>query len=124
MLVEQELTGRIRGARIEVHRVLEPGLLESASEMCLCHELALAGLRSRKQVELPVIYKGVRLDCGYRAAVVVDDRVWLELKCVEKILPVHSTQVRTYLNVAGLRVGLLANFNVPKVVDGIVRIVN
>ncbi len=124
MLIEEELTGRIRGALIEVHRVLGPGLLESACEMCLCHELTLMGMRFRKQVDLPVTYKGIQLDCGYRADLIVEDKVLLELKCVDRLLPLHSAQLLTYLKITGLRVGLLANFNVPKMIDGIVRVAN
>lgn len=124
MLIEEELTGRIRGALIEVHRVLGPGLLESACEMCLCHELTLMGIRFRRQVELPVNYKGVLLNCAYRADLIVEDKVLVELKCCEKLLPIHSQQLLTYLRISGLRVGLLVNFNVPKMIDGIIRIVN
>lgn len=124
MLIEEELTGRIRGALIEVHRVLGPGLLESACEMCLCHELALQGIHFQRQVELPVTYKGMRLDCGYRADLIVEGKVLIELKCVDKLLPIHSAQLLTYLKITGLQVGLLVNFNVPKIIDGIVRIAN
>lgn len=124
MLIEEELTGRIRGALIEVHRVLGPGLLESACEMCLCHELTLMGIQFRRQVELPVNYKGVLLNCAYRADLIVEDKVLVELKCCEKLLPIHSQQLLTYLRISGLRVGLLVNFNVPKMIDGIIRIVN
>lgn len=124
MLIEEELTGQIRGALIEMHRASGAGLLESACEMCLCRELMLIGLSFRRQVELPVNYKGVLLNCGYRADLIIEDRVLVELKCCEKLLSVHSQQLLTYLKVSGLRVGLLANFNVPKMIDGIVRIVN
>lgn len=124
MLIEEELTGRIRGAMIEVHRILGPGLLESACEVCLCHELSLMGLQFRKQVDLPVLYKGIQLDCGYRADLIVEDKVLIELKCVDKLMPIHSAQLLTYLRITGLRVGSLANFNVPRMIDGIVRIAN
>jgi GxxExxY protein len=110
------------GAAIEVHRALGPGLLESAYEECFCHELHLRGLPFERQVSLPVRYKGVNLDCGYRLDVVVDDRLVLELKCLEHILPVHEAQLLTYLKLSGKRVGLLLNFHVATLVrGGIVR---
>jgi GxxExxY protein len=114
-------TEPIIGAAIEVHRVLGPGLLESAYEECLCHELHLRGLMFERQVDLPVSYKGLQLDCGYKMDVVVCQQVVLELKCVEKILPVHEAQLLTYLKLSGKRVGLLINFNVPLLTQGIVR---
>jgi GxxExxY protein len=114
-------TAPIIGAAIEVHRALGPGLLESAYEECLCHELHLRGLAFRRQVDLPVPYKGLKLDCGYKMDVVVDNTVILELKCVEKILPIHEAQLLTYLKLSGKRVGLLINFNVPLLTQGIVR---
>ena len=114
-------TGPIIGAAIEVHRALGPGLLESAYEECLCHELHLRGLAFRRQVDLPVPYKGLKLDCGYKIDVVVDSTVILELKCVEKILPIHEAQLLTYLKLSGKHVGLLINFNVPLLPQGIVR---
>ncbi|HTP84821.1 MAG TPA: GxxExxY protein [Alphaproteobacteria bacterium] len=117
------LTEKIIGAAIEVHRALGPGLLESAYEVCLCHEFSLAGLQFRRQVPLPVTYKSVTLDCGYRADIVVESTVMLELKTVEAVLPVHKAQLLTYLKLSGLRVGLLINFNVPMLKDGLVRMV-
>ena len=98
------LTGSIIAAAIEVHRLLGPGLLESAYEECLCHELHLRGLSFERQVDLPVSFKGVRLDCGYKMDLVVDDTVVLELKCVERIVPVHEAQLLTYLKLSGKRV--------------------
>ena len=123
MLVEGKLTEAIRGALIEVHRALGPGLLESAYEMCLCHELTLRGLSFRRQVELPVAYKGTLLDCGYRMDLIVEERVMLELKCVDALHPIHRAQVLTYLKLSGIQVALLVNFNVPLMIDGIERIV-
>ena len=123
MLLEEKLTEVIRGALIEVHRALGPGLLESAYETCLCHELTLRGLAFRRQVQLPIVYKGVRLDCGYRIDLVVAEKVILELKCVEMLSPIHRAQVLTYLKLSGHQVALLANFNVPLMIDGIERIV-
>jgi GxxExxY protein len=113
----------IIGAAIEVHRALGPGLLESAYEECLCHELRLRGLDFRRQVALPVEYKGVKLDCGYKLDLVVQDAVILELKAVDRLLPIHEAQVRTYLRLTGKQVALLINFNVPILVRGIVRMV-
>jgi GxxExxY protein len=124
MLLEEELTHSIRGALIEVHRALGPGLLESAYEQCVCHELTLRGHRFERQVSLPVRYKGVLLDGGYRMDLVVVERVLIELKSVEAIHPIHEAQVLTYLKLSGLRIALLVNFNVPKIIDGIRRIAN
>jgi GxxExxY protein len=116
-------TEKVIGLAIEVHRVLGPGLLESAYEACLCHELSLAGMQLRRQVPLPVLYKSVNLDCGYRADVIVEDRALLELKTVEAVLPIHRAQLLTYLRLSRLHVGLLINFNVPILKDGLVRMV-
>jgi GxxExxY protein len=121
MLLEQQITEAIIGAAIEVHRELGPGLLESAYEECFCHELHLRGLNFRRQVELPVAYKGLKLDCGYRLDVVVENAVIVELKSVEQISPIHHAQLLTYLRLAGKKVGLLINFNVAVLKDGIVR---
>jgi len=123
MTERDSLTDRIIGLAIEVHRVLGPGLLESAYEECLCHELKQAGMAFVRQVPLPVIYKTVKLDCGYRLDIVVAKRVILELKTVERLLPVHEAQTITYLRLSGLAVGLLMNFNVPVLRDGIKRFV-
>ena len=118
------LTGQIIGAAIEVHKALGPGLLESAYEECLCHEFDLRRFRYDRQKPLSVEYKGVKLDCGYRLDLVVEKAVVLELKSCEKIEPIHKAQLLTYLKLSGLKVGLLLNFNVPVMRDGIVRIVN
>ena len=115
------LTQKVIGAAIEVHRALGPGLLESAYEECLCYELSTAGLAFRKQVELPVLYKKVKLDCGYRMDIVVSESLVLEIKTVEKLLPIHQAQLLTYLKLSGLRTGLLINFNVPVLKNGIKR---
>ena len=123
MYPEQELTKEIIGAAIEVHRALGPGLLESAYEVCLCHELTLRGISFSSQVHLPVKYKDVRLDCGYRIDVCVEERVVVELKSVEVITDLHKAQLLTYLRLSGKKVGLLMNFNVPVLKDGIVRMV-
>ena len=115
------LTEQILGAAIEVHRALGPGLLESAYEQCLCHELNLRGLGFARQVGIPVSYKGVKLDCGYCADLIVASEVVLELKAVERLSAVHEAQLLTYLKLTGLRKGLLINFNVSLLRDGIRR---
>jgi GxxExxY protein len=121
-LLHEQLTEQVIGAAIEVHRELGPGLMESAYEICLCHEPHLRGLRFERQVPLPVRYKGVGLDCGYRIDLVVEESLILELKCLEHILPVHEAQLLTYLKLTGKRVGLILNFNVSVLTrGGIVR---
>ena len=119
-----ELSERVIGACIEIHRTIGPGLLESAYEECLCHELHLAGLKFERQKPLPVAYKGVQLDCGYRLDLVVGDKLIVELKTVQELLPIHEAQLLTYLKLSSLAVGLLVNFNVPVLRRGIKRIVN
>jgi GxxExxY protein len=114
-------TSPIIGAAIEAHRHLGPGLLESAYEECLCHELHLRGIDFRRQIDLPVEYKGLKSDCGYRLDLIVHEEVVVELKCVEKVLPVHDAQLLTYMLMTGKRVGLLINFNVPVLTRGITR---
>ena len=116
-------TAPIIGAAIEVHRHLGPGLLESAYEECLCHELCLRGLRFKRQVDLPVCYKGILLDCGYKMDVIVEDQVVLELKALQSLLPIHDAQLLTYLKLSGKHVGLLINFNSPLLSHGIKRFV-
>lgn len=120
-MIEREITHEILGAAIEVHRALGPGLLESAYEECLCYELGLRGLAYQRQVDLPVVYKGIHLDCGYRIDIVVEHAVIVELKCVEEFLPVHEAQLLTYLHLSRKRVGLLINFNVDVLRKGIIR---
>jgi GxxExxY protein len=116
-------TRDIIAAAMEVHRCLGPGLLESAYEQCLCHELENRGIPFVRQKTLPVVYKGKTLECGYRLDVVVNNKVLLELKCVEKLLPIHEAQLLTYLKLSGLRTGLLINFNEVLLKDGIKRMV-
>jgi GxxExxY protein len=116
------LTERVIGAAIEVHRTLGPGLLESAYEECMCRELSLAGLEFRRQVELPVVYKGVKLSAGFRIDLCVDEEVIVELKAVDKLLPIHEAQILTYLRLSGYHTGLLINFNVPMLKDGLKRL--
>ena len=119
-----ELTAKIIGAAIEVHKTLGPGLLESAYEECLCHELHLRGVSLERQKQLSVLYKGKRLDCGYRLDIVVEKAIILELKSCEKIEPIHKAQLLTYLKLSSLALGLILNFNVPVMKNGIVRMVN
>ncbi len=116
-----EITEAIIGAAIEVHRALGPGLLESAYMQCLCHELHLRGLPFVCEHPLPVTYKGLRLDCGYRVHLLVDGAVVVEIKAVDRLAPVHEAQLITYLRLGGWKVGLLINFNVPVLRDGICR---
>lgn len=115
------LTERIIGCAIEVHRTLGPGLLEYTYEQCLARELSLSDLRFKCQHSLPVEYKGVRLDCGYRVDLLVEDRAILELKSVDKLTNIHQAQLLTYMRLADIRTGLLINFNVARLVDGIKR---
>ena len=119
-----DLTGKVIGAAIEVHRALGPGLLESAYEQCLYRELELRDTSLKRQVELPVEYKGIKLDCGYRIDLIVENVLIVELKAVDQLKPIHEAQVLTYLKLSGLRTGLLINFNVPILKDGIRRIAN
>ena len=123
ILGRDPLTDRIIGLAIEVHRHLGPGLLESAYEECLCFELRENGIAHARQVQLPMEYKAVRLDCGYRVDIAVENRLVLELKTVERLLPVHDAQLLTYLRLSGFATGLLLNFNVPVLKDGVRRLV-
>lgn len=116
-----QITEAIIGAAIEVHKELGPGLLESAYEECLCHELGLRKVRFEQQRELPVRYKGMHLDCGYRLDLVVEKLVVVEIKAVEELAPIHDAQLLTYLRLGGWHAGLLLNFNVPVLKDGIRR---
>lgn len=123
MFYNEELTERIIASAIEVHRHLGPGLLESAYEECFCHELHLGGILFERQKPLPLEYKGIKLDCGYRMDIVVDKKVVLELKCVDKITPVHEAQLLTYLRLSNIKVGLIVNFYTAVLKDGIKRLV-
>ena len=120
-LLERDLTDQIIAAAIEVHRALGPGLLESAYQLCMAHESTLRKLPFEQQVPLKISYKGLKLDGGYRLDFVYDQRVIVELKTVESVLPVHEAQLLTYLKLTGIRVGLLINFNVPVLKNGIYR---
>jgi GxxExxY protein len=118
------LTGDIISAAIEVHKALGPGLLESVYEECLCHELEMRTIPYERQKELPIEYKGVKLSCGYRLDVLVSNRVILEIKSCESLERIHEAQLLTYLKLTGIKLGLLINFNVPVLKDGIKRIAN
>jgi len=117
------LTHEIIGAAIEVHRHLGPGILESAYEECLCSELASRRLSVRRQVGLPLLYKGQRLELGFRPDLIVEERVLVELKCIEKLTSIHNAQLLTYLRLSGIKVGLLINFQSQPLIDGIKRMV-
>ncbi len=119
-----QISRRIIGAAIEVHRHLGPGLLESAYQSCLAFELKQLGLKVDEQSPLPVVYKQVTLDCGYRLDLVVENEIIVEVKAIEKLLPIHEAQLLSYLRLAKKRVGLLMNFHVPVLKNGLKRIVN
>lgn len=119
-----EITGTIIGAAIEVHRALGPGLLESAYEACLAYEIVQRGLYVESQKPLPLVYKEVYLDCGYRLDLLVENTVIVEIKSVDSLAPIHTAQLLSYLKLSNLRVGLLFNFNVEILKDGMRRIVN
>lgn len=117
------LTEQIIGAAIQVHRELGPGLLESAYEACLCHELSLKGLKVERQKAIPIFYKGIKLDAGYRLDMVVEDQVIVEIKAISEVLPVHEAQLLSYLKQLGGGRGLLINFNVKLLKHGIRRLI-
>ena len=117
------LSESVIGLAIDVHRHRGPGLLESAYEECLCFELLQKGIIHSRQVPLPVVYRDVRLDCGYRLDLVVDDRLVIEVKAVERLLPVHQAQMLTYLRLGNYKIGLLINFNSVQLKDGLRRFV-
>ena len=119
-----EVSGEIIGAAMEVHKTIGPGLLESAYQACLCHELGLRNVKFKAQVPIPVIYKNEQLDCGYRLDLLVEGLVVVELKACEQILAIHKAQILTYLKLLDKQLGLILNFNVPLMRDGIQRVVN
>ena len=119
-----QITRRIIGAAIEVHKTVGPGLLESACQACLAFELREAGLKVEEQLPLPVVYKNVRLDCGYRIDLLVEGEIVVEIKAIEALAPIHEAQLISYLRLAGKRVGLLINFHVRVLKEGLKRIVN
>lgn len=118
------LTGKIIGAAIEVHNYFGPGLLESTYEECLCHELEFRGISFERQKSIPLLYKGKELNCGYRMDIIVENKVIVELKSVDSFSPIHGVQLLTYLRLTNNKVGLLINFNVSVLKNGLKRIVN
>ncbi len=123
-MLENEISQKIIGCAIEVHKVLGPGLLESAYQECLSYELEKSGLNVQKQKPLPLIYKDMKLETGYRLDLIVENKVIIEIKSVETINDIHVAQLLTYLKLSGCRLGLLMNFNVLRIVDGMKRLAN
>jgi len=121
---ENELSNVVIGAAIEVHKHLGPGLLEAVYRGCLAHELMERGISVEREVVMPVRYKGVEFSVGYRADLIVEKRIIVELKAVDSLQPIFTAQLLSYLRMSGLKLGLLVNFNVPKLADGIKRLVN
>ena len=122
-MTERELTERVIGCAIEVHRTLGPGLLESTYQQCLAHELGVQEIPFASEVDLPIDYKGIKLNCGYRLDLMVDGRLIVELKAVDEVSGLHQAQLMTYMKLAKVSLGLLINFNVTRLVDGVRRIV-
>ncbi len=123
-MLENEISSQVIGAAIKVHKHLGPGLLESSYEACLLYELKERGLEVKSQVLLPIFYNGVQLDAGYRLDILVENRLILEIKSVEKLEGIHTAQLLTYLRLTKLKLGLLINFNSVKLIDGVKRVVN
>ena len=119
-----KITETIIGAAIDVHRALGPGLLESAYEACMVYDLIQVGMKVEQQKPLPVVYRGVKLECGYRLDLMIENEVVVEIKSIDKLLPIHKAQLMSYLKLADCKVGLLINFNVEILKDGIQRVVN
>lgn len=120
-LLHERISGAVIGSAVRVHRELGPGLLESVYEACLAHELAKAGLRVERQIPVPIVYDGTQLDAGFRIDLFVERAVVVELKAVEQLQRIHEAQLMTYLRLSRIRVGLLINFNVLRLTDGVVR---
>ncbi len=123
-MTENELSSKIIGACIEVHRQLGPGLLESTYEACLAYELKILGFKFRQQISLPVVYKNIKLDAGYRIDLLVENKLIIEIKSIEALAPIHTAQILTYLKLTDIKLGLLINFNSVRLVDGLKRVVN
>ena len=123
-MTENQISSKIIGVAIEVHKQLGPGLLESTYETCLAFELKQQGLKLERQIALPVVYKDVKLDAGYRIDLLVENRVIIEVKSVDALADIHTAQLLTYLKLKEVKLGLLVNFNTVKVIDGLKRIVN
>ena len=122
-MTDNEITHEIIGAAIEVHKLLGPGLLESAYEACLCHEFAIRKISFQKQKPIPLVYKEIKLDCGFRLDLLVEKRIVVELKSVDALAPIHEAIMLTYLRLSGHTLGLLINFNVSILKDGIRRFI-
>jgi GxxExxY protein len=122
-MTDKEITHEIIGAAIEVHKLLGPGLLESAYEACLCHEFAIRKINFQKQKPVPLVYKEIKFDCGFRLDLLVEKQVVVELKSVDALAPIHEAIILTYLRLSGHKVGLLINFNVSVLKDGIRRFI-
>ena len=120
-MTERELTEKVIGCAIEVHRTLGPGLLESTYQQCLAHELGVQEIPFSSEVDLPIDYKGIKLNCGYRLDLMVDGRLIVELKAVDEVSGLHQAQLMTYMKLAKVSLGLLINFNVSRLVDGVRR---
>jgi len=118
-----DLSNKVIGCAIEVHRTLGPGLLESTYEQCFAHELKMTSIAFKLQHPLPVEYKGINIDCGYRIDLFINNSLIVELKSVDKVLPIHKAQLLTYMRLSGIKIGLLMNFNVKYLKDGIIRMV-
>jgi GxxExxY protein len=118
-----ELSNVVIGCALKAHKILGPGLLESAYEQCLCYELTQAGLKFERQKELPIRYNGITVDCGYRLDILVEGKLMLELKCVDKLMPIHEAQILTYMKISSVPIGLLINCNSVLLRDGIRRFV-
>jgi len=121
VLIDEELTESIIGAAIEVHKALGPGLLESAYRRCLAREFELRSLNYRMELPLPIVYKGLTLDCGYRMDFVIEEKIVLEVKSVEKLIPIHEAQLLTYLKLSGHKIGLMINFNSAVIRNSFIR---
>ncbi len=119
-----ELTGQVIGAAINVHQALGPGLLESIYEKCLCIEFDRKNFSYKRQKEIPIEYRGIRIDCNYKIDIIVENKLIVELKACETLLPIYEAQILTYLKLTGIKIGLLINFNVPLLKDGIKRFAN
>ncbi len=124
MIKFDELSNKIIGLALDVHRELGPGLLESTYQQCLAYELSKAKIKFELEKEIPVKYKDVQLNCGYRIDLLIDNKLILELKCVEKLLPIHEAQILTYMKLSNIKIGLLINFNVMMLKNGIKRLIN
>ena len=123
-MIENQITEKILNCAFKVHTQLGPGLLESSYKECLCYELSKLGLDNVKEKALPLVYEDVKLNCGYRIDILVENKVVVEIKSVEQLTDIHTAQVLTYLKLSGCKIGLLLNFNVVKLKDGIKRLIN